>query len=118
LFINLYGVSYIGHPRLQKLLELNGIEARDFLNGAQEADAFQNKDYVNLHRSTLRKVDILCNLAQRAYDEKLRVNSSWWEQRGVSLETLISAINEHPIYTGLSIVATVGGVFGILQLIR
>ncbi len=95
LFIDLYGVGYIGHPRLEKLLERNHIEARDFLNGAGEARAFVDGKYVDLHRSTLRKVDVLANLASRAFDDKLKVFSSWWESRGLSIQTIGALAKEH-----------------------
>ncbi len=32
-FINIYGVAYIGHPRLQRLMEKNSIHPKDVLNG-------------------------------------------------------------------------------------
>jgi hypothetical protein len=103
LFIELYGVSYIGHPRLEKLLEANKIEARDFLNGAGEAKAFVDGKYVDLHRSTLRKVDVLANLASRAYDEKLKTLASWREARGLSLSTIVPLAKEHWLITSVII---------------
>ncbi len=67
LFIDIYGVGYVGHPRLENLLEKNSIKPRDFLTGPQEAEAFENRNYVGLHQSTLRKVDVIANIAQRAH---------------------------------------------------
>lgn len=61
--ITLYGVGYIGHPRFENLVKKNKITNRDFLTGAEEASAFDNRDYVRLHQSTLRKVDIILNVA-------------------------------------------------------
>ena len=84
LFIQCYGVNYIGHPRLEQLLEYNNIKAKDFLRGADEAEAFKNKEYIKLHRSTLRKVDVLANLLNRAIDKKLKVKSRWYEIHGLS----------------------------------
>ena len=34
LLTDIYGNSYIGHPRLQRLMEKNNIKPRDFLVGA------------------------------------------------------------------------------------
>jgi len=56
LLIDIYGVEYTGHPRLTTILEKNRVEPRDFLNGASEAEAFEQQNYVGLHQSTLRKV--------------------------------------------------------------
>jgi hypothetical protein len=75
LFIDIYGVSYIGHPRLERLLQKNRIEPLNFLNGAQEAEAFANRNYVGLHQSTLRKVDVIANIAGRAHDRNLKVDT-------------------------------------------
>lgn len=84
LFIQYYGVGYIGHPRMEKLLERNGIKAKDFLSGNDEAIAFENKEYIKLHMSTLRKVDVFANLLNRAIDNSLKVNSKWYEIYGLS----------------------------------
>lgn len=84
--INCYGVNYIGHPRMEKLLEKNGIKAKDYLSGADEAKAFENKDYVKLHMSTLRKVDVLANLLTRTINKTLKVNSTWKEIYGISVQ--------------------------------
>lgn len=90
LFINCYGVGYIGNPRMEKLLAKNNIQAKDFLTGQQEAEAFQNKEYVKLHMSTLRKVDVFANLINRAINNKLKINSSWKEIYGVSVQGIVN----------------------------
>jgi hypothetical protein len=43
LLIDIYGVGYVGHPRLENLLAKNSIKPRDFLTGPQEAQAFENR---------------------------------------------------------------------------
>lgn len=85
LLLDIYGTDYIGHPRLEKLVEKNGITKLGFLSGKQEADLFLKKDYVALHQSTLRKVDILSDLAERAFRRTLKTNSNWWVQNGGSV---------------------------------
>ena len=66
--VDLFGVRYMGHPRLTKLIERNKITHRDFLDGQEEADAFEAKKYVKLHQSTLRKVDVFANILERTLD--------------------------------------------------
>ena len=88
--INCYGVGYAGHPRMEKLLEQNGIRAKDYLNGQQEADAFANREYVKLHMSTLRKVDVFANILNRAVNNTLKVNSKWTEIYGVSIQGILN----------------------------
>ena len=82
--INCYGAGYAEHPRLEKLLEQNGIKAKDFLSGQKEAEAFENHEYVKLHMSTLRKVDVFANIINRAINGKLKVKSSWKDIYGIS----------------------------------
>jgi hypothetical protein len=119
LFIDLYGVGYIGHPRLENLLEKNHIKARDFMTGKQEADAFVAGKYVDLHRSTLRKVDVFCNLASRAYDDKLKTLATWKETHGISWEAVSYLAKKHPIYTSLTVLGgAAGAIAGVIKLVR
>lgn len=87
ILIDIYGVAYIGHPRLENLVERNGIRARDMMTGAQEAQAFIEKNFVGLHQSTLRKADVLANIAERAYNEQLLTNTGWWQMHGGRVRT-------------------------------
>lgn len=108
LFINCYGVGYIGNPRMEKLLLKNDIKAKDFLNGQQEAEAFKHKEYVKLHMSTLRKVDVFANLINRSINNKLKVNSGWREIYGVSVQGIVNYCKDtwwiQLIWTGVTFV--------------
>lgn len=88
--INCYGANYIEHPRMQKLLELNSIEAKDYLNGKQEAEAFENHEYVKLHMSTLRKVDVFADILTLAINNTLKVNAKWTEIYGISIQGIFN----------------------------
>lgn len=101
--IAIYGVRYIGHPRLESLLQKNKISARDFLSGKDEAAAFESKEFVKLHQSTLRKVDILANIAERAASNSLLQNAGWRERHGIHPSVIIELIKEHWIYSGIAI---------------
>lgn len=111
LFIDIYGSSYIGHKRLEKLLAKNDIKPLDFLTGEQEADAFQKRDYVALHQSTLRKVDVLANLAERAHHRSLKVDTTWWQMHGGRLRTFVNWLTDHK---GIAFAASI---FGIVSFI-
>jgi hypothetical protein len=102
LLISLYGVGYIGHPRLERLIEKNMITARDFLVGAEEAKAFEAGEYVKLHQSTLRKVDVLANIAERAENGTLRTNSNWWDIHGGTLAAAGEWLREHWLVSAIS----------------
>jgi len=71
--------------RLVKLYDLS-----HYLNGQQEADAFANREYVKLHMSTLRKVDVFANILNRAINNTLKVKSKWTEIYGVSIQGILN----------------------------
>jgi hypothetical protein len=97
--VDLYGVSYIGHPRLESIIKKNNITDKDFLVGAQEAEAFEKKEFVRLHQSTLRKVDTLANLFERTSNKSLKTNSTWAEQYGFTPSVLAELAKEHWLVT-------------------
>lgn len=96
LLVDIYGLHYVGHPRLHRLLDKNGITGRDFLTGAKEAEAFENKKFVALHQSTLRKVDVLASIAGRAHDGNLKTDTNWWEMHGGRITWVLRWLTEHP----------------------
>lgn len=112
--IELYGVNYIGHPRLEMLAGKNDISTRDFLNGEKEARAFEDGKYVALHRSTLRKVDIISDIASRAVDDTLATDAKLKEIYGSYLVCLMEKGKGHPLYFLLCLLAAIAGVIGCL----
>lgn len=107
ILIGIYGVGYVGHPRLEKLLALNHITPRDFLSGAEEAKAFERKEFVKLHQSTLRKVDVLANIADRAHRGDLLTLATWWERNGQSVKRAVEWLKEHWLIGAISVLASV-----------
>ncbi|MFC3175883.1 hypothetical protein [Undibacterium amnicola] len=95
ILIGIYGVKYTRHPRIESLMGQNHISARDFLIGQQEADAFEQKQFVRLHQSTLRKVDVLANFAGRAYAGDLITSSGWRELHGRPILAFFELFREH-----------------------
>jgi hypothetical protein len=82
LLIDIYGKAYSGHPRLEALMALNEIKVLDFLTGQQEADAFDEKNYVALHQSTLRKSHVIAHIAELVVDRQLKTNTGPWQMHG------------------------------------
>lgn len=109
LLIDIYGVGYIDHPRMEKLLEKNHIAPRDFLTGAEEAKAFDDRDFVALHQSTLRKVDVLANIAGRAHDRSLKTNTTWWEMHGGRVRTALVWMAENRTFQVIAGMASIVG---------
>ncbi len=97
ILIDIYGREYIEHPRLESLMVKNSIMFLDFLRGAQEAEAFEARNFVALHQSTLRKIDVLANIAALSHDHHLETNSNWWQMHGGSVRTVCDWIAENKL---------------------
>lgn len=107
LLVAIYGTRYIGHPRLESLIKKNKITDMGFLTGKKEADAFDNKDYVKLHQSTLRKVDTFGNILERASDGSLKTNAKWTDIHGLSPKLWAEWAGEHWLFVVLAVVASI-----------
>ena len=118
---DIFGPEYAPHGdsgRLMSLAKINDLTIRDALSGAKEAEAFQQKDYVALHQSTLRKVDILANLATRAFEGTLKTNASWWEINGGTLRAIVEYLKDHPwLWLIGKIIALVGVAAAIIAIV-
>ncbi len=109
LLIDIYGAGYSGHPRLVNISQIKRIAPLNFLTGPQEAEAFETQNYVGLHQSTLRKVDVIANIAAHVFDRNLRTNTSWWEMHGGRVRALVSWAVEHKAITFIASLASIGG---------
>jgi len=119
LLISIYGPAYIGHPRLSKLIQKNGISDKDFLSGPDEALAFEQGKYVELHQSTIRKVDIMSNIISRAADNSLKMNTKMHEHIKLYPAALGELPKEHWLFSIiLSLCTILGFALGIPQLFR
>lgn len=112
--INIYGVRYAEHPRLESIVKLNKITDRSFLVGRDEAAAFDSGEFVKLHQSTLRKVDILANLFGRTIDGSLKTNASWWEARGIHPQTIAEFVTEHWGWTLFCALASIASIVALV----
>jgi len=114
LLIDLYGVGYIGHPRLTRLIERNHISDRDFLTGEAEAQAFEARDYVKLHQSTLRKVDILANIAERTANGTLKTNARRQEIYGAYWALATETLATHWVFVLIGIIGAIASIIALL----
>jgi uncharacterized protein (DUF433 family) len=112
--VALYGNDYEEHPRLLNLLERNSISKRDFMTGAEEAKAFEGKQYIKLHRSTLRKVDVLADILERAADRTLKTKGGWFFRHGVHPRVVVELIQEHWLYRVLAAIVLLAGLLRVL----
>ena len=93
--IAIFGNEYIEHPRLVRLMDKNNITDRDLLEGDSEAEAFENKEFVKLHQSTLRKVDVIANILDRLIDGSIKTNATWKERYGIHPKIILEYIAKH-----------------------
>ena len=112
---DMYGAFYADHPRMTKLLLMNSAIPPGYLQGADEAKAFEQKDYPNLHQSSLAKVHAITTVAQLAYNKQLKTNTGFWQLHGGGIKAPLALLIEHPIAVGLTTfvgaIAGVGGFF-------
>jgi hypothetical protein len=119
--IAFYGVTYVPHGdsgRLHSLMDMNKITAKDILTGKEEAAAFDSKEFIKLHQSTLRKVDVMGNILERVLDGSLKTNASWMDTNGIHPAIVIEVVREHWAWSLLlfcvgliGLVASIKGLF-------
>ncbi len=87
--------------KLLNLVKRNNITSRDVLTGREEAEAFDKGKYLELHMSTLRKVDMLASIVNHIKNGNLKVQSSVIAIYGLSFSGIIEIIRNSWLLTGL-----------------
>ncbi len=95
LLSDVYGPNYIDHPRIEQLCIKNALTMTHFLNGGDEAKAFKDGEYVKLHQSTLRKVENLHLIIEKAYEGTLKTNNSLIKLYGLTPQGLFQMAQEN-----------------------
>jgi hypothetical protein len=96
---NIYTYGYEKNQpkgRLLNLSERNNITTQNALTGKDEAIAFDNKEYLKLHMSTLKKVDIIASIIHRVENDELKVSAKRKYIYGLTLPGCIALIKETP----------------------
>ncbi len=83
-----YGENYAKHPKMLSLMEKNGGRHRDFLEGKEEVAAFENKEFLRMHSSTLSKIGFFSSAMRKFVNGKLNTAS---RGVGVALEKLFES---------------------------
>uniref|UniRef100_A0A832DK24 Uncharacterized protein n=1 Tax=Ignavibacterium album TaxID=591197 RepID=A0A832DK24_9BACT len=81
--------------RLLNLANRNNITTIDALKGVDESSAFDNKEYLKLHKSTLRKVDIIDSIIDRADKNELKVCAKKKHIYGLTIPGLIEIVKNN-----------------------
>lgn len=110
--VSIYSLTYMEHGtdgRFLNLCRFNRISDRDALTGAQEAEAFKQKQYVRLHQSTLRKADMISNVFERMEDGSLKTKARWLDIYGLHPKVVVEFVREYWVWTLITMVATLIG---------
>lgn len=106
--ITLFGKRYAAHTspkgrkgRLMSVIELNKIADTDALQGAEEAAAFVNGEFIKLQQSTLRKVDVLSNIFDRTHDKSLKTQASFTDKYGIHPVAILEVARNNPVVLGI-----------------
>lgn len=81
--------------RLLNLANRNSITIVDALKGIEESTAFENKEYLKLHKSTLRKVDIIDSIIDLTYKDELIVNAKKKNIYGLTIPGMIEIVKSN-----------------------
>jgi hypothetical protein len=83
-----YGADYAKDPKMLSLMEKNGGRHRDFLEGKEEVEAFANKEFLRMHKSTLSKVGFFSSAMHKLVNGKLNTAS---KGIGIALDKLFES---------------------------
>lgn len=115
IFASYYGSNYASHPKLTNLMELNGGIHRDFLGGAEEVQAFANKEFLRMHKSTLCKVGAFHSFLRKFTQGKLKTKSKGW---GIFLDGLFDGRVAKGIAFVTGIIGVPGAIIGFWEPIK
>lgn len=73
-----YGDDYAPHPQMPGLMALNGGRPQGALTGAEESEAFKNRDFIRMNASTIAKVSWFSHVIALAARGKLKTAGSGW----------------------------------------
>lgn len=90
-----YRVNYVADPKMENLVKLNPeIKPKFILYGREEADAFDEGRYNELHRSTLSKVRLFNNILIMVSDNKLKESTNKIQAFGLSPQVVFEMLKE------------------------
>lgn len=116
LFKQYYGNGYAGDPRIKTLAEKNDFLPKSFLDGEEEAIAFNQHEYVSLAMSTSNKVNIFSSFITAAINKDLKTDVSKWKMRGTNLSGLWATLTSYKVVKAIFWLfnLVVGGVIGVI----
>ncbi len=100
-----------GNGALLNLAAYNCSSIEGALTGQQEADAYAQGKYVELHRSTIKKVELIAKILHRWDKHGLKMDVGPIAKYGLTVPGMVEIVrNNWLLTTGWSLVCFVGGV--------
>ncbi len=106
-----FGSGFAKNPRMLNLMLQNGERDKRFLEGAQEAEAFRNREFIRMNSSTISKVEFFRHVMILAQKGKLRTDGSglllWVDRLLESRWSRVFALSS----SAIGIAATISRIF-------
>lgn len=96
-----YGSDYAPDPKMLKLMDMNGRRDPRFLTGAEEASAFQRKEFIRMNSSTISKVEFFRFVVYQAISGKLRTAGKSW---GVKVDRALESRTSKVVAIALTVI--------------
>jgi hypothetical protein len=81
IFKNRYGSEYSADPKLKNLMALQGEMPKQFMEGAEESEAFKKMEFIRMNASTISKVQFFRHAIELALRGKLRTAGNLFVNR-------------------------------------
>lgn len=104
----IYGWDCVDKPLMVNLMALNEGKPRDLLTGPEEVEAFKNKEYVKLHKSTMCKVYWFKSMYYKLQNRKIKTaHTNLWNR--------VNEFMENPWVKLLGFIAVLFTLFQLIQ---
>lgn len=98
ILVDLYTAKYEFDQPNGKMLNLakrNKLTDMDALKGSEESKAFEEKEYLKLHKSALRKVGVISTILELTYKSELKVQTSKIKIYGLTIPGIIENVKNN-----------------------
>lgn len=98
ILVDLYTAKYeIDEPKgkMLNLAKRNKLTDMDALKGSEESKAFEEKEYLKLHKSALRKVGVISTILELTYKSELKVQTSKIKIYGLTIPGIIEIVKNN-----------------------
>ena len=106
-----YGHDYAPDPKMINLMKQNGEVSPKFLIGADEAQAFQQNEFIRMNASTISKVAFFSHVIKMTIKGRLKTAGSGF---GVFVDRLLESRSSRFIALAATLLGTAIGIWGLI----